>query len=63
MSDDGFEVIRDKDSHGPISIEYKDAMNRVAAVLDSAFNPTGKEGVVFTILLAKSGDMQGGRVN
>jgi hypothetical protein len=62
-ADDGFELIREKDSHGPIQEAYRKQLNAIASVLDDFFNPTGTEGIVFTVLMARSGDMTGGRVN
>jgi hypothetical protein len=59
---DGFEEVRGKDSHGPLQAEFQN-MRTLAKMLDEYFNPGGKGGVVFTLLAAKSGDMQGGRVN
>ncbi len=47
----------------PIEQKHRVEMNAIAAVLDKAFNPTGTEGVVFTLFIAESGKMEGGRVN
>lgn len=47
----------------PIEAKHRVEMNAIAAVLDNAFNPTGTEGVVFTLFIAESGKMEGGRVN
>jgi hypothetical protein len=63
MAEDEFETIRSKDSHGPIQAAYQNQMRAVASVIHEYFNPTGEEGVVFTMLLTKSGEMEGGRVN
>jgi hypothetical protein len=58
-----FEVIRDKDAFGPIQAEQRKQMQALAKVLDDYFNPTGKEGIVFAVLMTRTGDMKGGRVN
>ena len=47
----------------PIEEQHRIKMNAIASVLDDAFNPTGTEGVVFTLFIAESGKMEGGRVN
>ena len=47
----------------PIEAQHRAEMNAIASVLDQTFNPTGTEGVVFTLFIAESGKMDGGRVN
>lgn len=47
----------------PIEAKHRAEMNAIASVLDQAFNPTGSERVVFTLFIAESGKMDGGRVN
>lgn len=47
----------------PIQPQHRVEMNAIASVLDQAFNPTGTEGVVFTLFIAEAGKMEGGRVN
>jgi hypothetical protein len=46
-----------------IDAKYRGKMNAVASVLDDFFNPDGSGRVVFTLLIAESGKIQGGRVN
>lgn len=46
-----------------IQPQHRVEMNAIASVLDRAFNPTGTEGVVFTLFIAEAGKMEGGRVN
>lgn len=47
----------------PIEQKHRIEMNAIASVLDQAFNPTGTEGVVFTLFIAEAGKMDGGRDN
>lgn len=48
----------------PIQDEHREAMNRVAEVLDRRFNPNRhKRTVGFVLLIAEFGKIEGGRVN
>jgi hypothetical protein len=48
----------------PIQDEHREAMNRVAEVLDRKFNPDRHNRKVgFVLLIAEFGKIEGGRVN
>lgn len=47
----------------PIEPNFRAKMNGIAAALDDLFNPDGSGRIVFTLLVAESGKMEGGRVN
>lgn len=47
----------------PIQSRYRDIMNEVAGALDFTFNGASGGNIVFTLFIAESGKMNGGRVN
>ena len=49
--------------HGPIEVDQRELMNGIAEALDKLFNKLGGPSIVFTLLVAKAGDIKDGRVN